>query len=100
MNGGLDVDRDLPVYLWILFQYRFYCDLFTIETTVNEQAVAVERARRGRKVDLFGGQRQPASIGKLAIHVDIIVRAFLKAIGIQVEIDTINLLGFDLVQGD
>ena len=58
------------------------------------QAVAAEKSEGGGKFYVCGIEGDIPAIFQQSIHINVVVRAFFKAVGIGVEIDTVHLLGF------
>lgn len=57
------------------------------------QAVAAEKSEGGGKFYVRGIEGDIPAILQQSIYINVVVRAFFKAIGIRVEINTVHLLG-------
>ena len=93
------INSDLLPYLRIALQGGFYGHFFAFEGSINDQVAVVKPARRSRKIQFLGCEGEPTAVGQLPIYINVIMHPFLQAVGIQVEENTVYLLGLCSLAG-
>ncbi len=86
----LDVDRYLSPQFGITPQNGPNRYFLAGEGRIDDEAVAIKHAISAAEGNFFGSKRPPLAIAQLAIYVDIVVNAFLKAIGVEMKINAVD----------
>lgn len=76
----------------IFFQHHFYLYPVACKIPVEQQAVAKKITCRCSEADMRTVEREVTAIVQQPVYIDIIIRAFFQAVGIQVYINAVNLL--------
>ncbi len=89
----LHVNREVSGQLFVFPERGGDGYLFFPGVKWYPQAVAAEKSEGGGKFYVRVIEGDIPAILQQSIHINVVVRAFFKAVGIRVEINTVHLLG-------